>query len=208
MKLMTYKSDGTQAGEQDFAIPEFEGDKGRQALKQVILAHLANKRQGTKLVKNRGTVHGTGKKPFRQKGTGRARQGAMNRVQHYHGAVVHGPKRQDWTQKINRKMRQLALRRALFERAVDGEVGVIEKFEFEQPKTRLFNAVLKNIQPEGKILAVDDGWSDVTLLAGRNLERLSFSRAADLCALDLAKYDKIVFTSRGMEKVLARAATE
>lgn len=205
MILKVFTPDGANVSEKDFAIPTFEGDKGVKALRQVLLAYLANKRQGTHSTKTSSTVHGTGKKPFRQKGTGQARQGARNRNQHYHGAVTHGPHPRDYSQKISKKLKKLAFSRALFDRAVAGEVAVIERFEVAQPKTRLFNQLLTRLEGEArKILIVDDSWAHNTLLAARNIERLSLQEASDLNALDLAKYDKIIMSEKGIDKVLAR----
>lgn len=205
MKLKLYTPDGSQSAEKDFAIPEYQGDKGLPALRQVLIAYQANKRQGTSSTKTSSTVHGTGKKPFRQKGTGMARQGARNRAQHYHGAVSHGPQPRDYRQKISSKMRQLALGRALFERASAGEIDVIERFDISQPKTRLFNGVVTQIAPSAKkLLVVDDAWADTVALAARNIEMVSLALARELNALDLAQYDRILMTERGIEQVLSR----
>jgi len=142
MKIKFFSADGSSTSEKDFPIPQFEGDKGLQALKQVILAIQANQRQGTVSTKTRSTVHGTGKKPFRQKGSGTARQGSKVAPQHYHGSVAHGPQPRDFSQRVNKKMRQMALSRALFDRVVDGEVSVIEKWEVADRKTKLFNELV------------------------------------------------------------------
>jgi large subunit ribosomal protein L4 len=206
MKLKVYTTDGSSCTEKDFAIAEFSDDKGLKALKQVLLAFMANKRQGTHSTKTSSTVHGSGKKPFRQKGTGMARQGAKTRVQHYHGAVSHGPQPRDYTQKISKKMKQLALRRALFDRAAAGEVDVIERFEVADAKTKIFNGIINNIDAQAKkILVVDDSWSDTTILAARNIARVFISDAKDVNALDLSKYSKIIVSEKGLECVLNRA---
>ncbi|KAF0093829.1 MAG: large subunit ribosomal protein L4 [Puniceicoccaceae bacterium 5H] len=204
MKLKLYTADGASSSEKEYAIPSYEGDKGVQALKQVILAYQANRRQGTVSTKTVTTVHGTGKKPFRQKGTGRARQGSMVRPQHYHGAIAHGPQPRDWSQKVNRKMKRLALARALFERAKDGEVAVIEKWEVTERKTKLFNAILQNIAPAGRVLVLDDSWSHQNILAARNLARVEVTEAGDVNALDLCDYDRVVVSEKGIEKLLSR----
>jgi len=206
MKLKVYTTDGSSCTEKDFAIAEFSDEKGLKALKQVLLAYMANKRQGTHSTKTSSTVHGSGKKPFRQKGTGMARQGAKTRVQHYHGAVSHGPQPRDYTQKISKKMKQLALRRALFDRAAAGEVDVIERFEVADAKTKIFNGIINNIDAQAKkILVVDDSWSDTTILAARNIARVFISDAKDVNALDLSKYSKIIVSEKGLECVLNRA---
>lgn len=204
MKLDYFQADGTAGPEKEVAIPEFAGDKGLQALKQVIVSLQANRRQGTVSTRTRSTVHGTGKKPFRQKGTGMARQGTRVGPQHAHGAVAHGPQPRDYRQRINRKMRKVALGRALFDRAVDGEVSLIEKWELSDRKTRLFNELLQKIAPEGKVLVVDDNWSDQVLLAGRNIARLEITEAAEVNAEDLCRYDRIVVSEKGIERLLSR----
>jgi large subunit ribosomal protein L4 len=204
MKLKYFSKDGSSSSERDFSIPQFEGDKGLQALKQVILSLQANKRQGTVSTKTRSTVHGTGKKPFRQKGTGTARQGSRVAPQHYHGSVAHGPQPRDFSQHINKKMRQVALSRALFDRAADGEVLVIEKWETSDRKTRLFNELLGRIAPAGKLLVLDDSWSDQNLLAVRNIQRVSINEASDVNAYDLSRYDQVIVSEKGMERLLAR----
>jgi large subunit ribosomal protein L4 len=204
MKLKVFNSEGGSPVEKDFPIPEFDGDKGLQALKQVILAFLANRRQGTVSTKTRSTVHGTGKKPFRQKGTGMARQGSRVAPQHTHGSVAHGPQPRDYSQRINRKMRRLALSRALFDRALDGEVLVIEKWELNESKTRLFNAVINEVSPSGRLLVVDDSWADGNLLAARNIARIDVNEASDVNAFDLSRYDRIVISEKGLQRILDR----
>lgn len=204
MKIKVFNADGSSAAEKEFPVPQFEGDKGLQALKQVILAVQANKRLGTVSTKTRSTVHGTGKKPFRQKGTGSARQGSKVAPQHYHGSVAHGPQPRDFSQDVNKKMRKLALSRALFDRVVDGEVAVIEKWEVSELKTKLFNDLLGKVAPSGKLLVLDDSWADNTLLAARNINRVEINEASDVNALDLCNYDQVIVSEKGMERLLAR----
>ena len=204
MKIKVFSADGSSSSDKDFPIPQFEGDKGLQALKQVILSVQANKRQGTVSTKTRSTVHGTGKKPFRQKGTGSARQGSRVAPQHYHGSVAHGPQPRDFTQRINKKMRRVALSRALFDRALDGEVAVIEKWEVKDRKTRLFDELLGKIAPAGKVLIVDDSWSDQNVLAARNIRRISLNEASDVNAYDLSRYDQVILSEKGLERLLTR----
>lgn len=208
MKIKVFTADGSSATEREFEIPQFEGDKGLQVLKQVILAGMANRRQGTASTKTRRTVHGTGKKPFRQKGTGSARQGSRVGPQHYHGSVAHGPQPRDFSQRVNRKMRNAALSRALFDRVQDGEVAVIEKWEIGDRKTRLFNDVLQRIAPEGRLLVLDDSWSDQNILAARNIGRIDLNEASDVNALDLSDYDQVIISEKGLERLLNRLTRE
>ncbi len=204
MKLKVFNSDGSSAAEKEFPIPQFEGDKGLQALKQVILSVQANQRQGSVSTKTRSTVHGTGKKPFRQKGTGSARQGSKVAPNHYHGSVAHGPQPRDFNQHINKKMKKLALSRALFDRVVDGEVSVIEKWEIAERKTKLMHEILGKVAPAGKLLILDDSWSDNSLLAARNINRVEINEAEDVNAFDLSAYDQVIVSEKGMERLLAR----
>src|SRR5712672_531425 len=148
MKLQVFKSDGTSSTEKDFGIPTFEGDKGLQAVKEVIVAINANNRQGTHSTKTRGEVRGGGKKPWRQKGTGRARAGSIRSPLWGGGGVVFGPKPRDYSKKINSRVKALAFSRALFDRASAGEISVIEAFVAEPPKTKIVNQVVGRIAPK------------------------------------------------------------
>ena len=209
MKLRVFTTDATSNTERDFPIAEFEGDAGSRALNQVLLAYMANQRLGTVDTRTNKTVHGTGKKPFRQKGSGVARQGARNRSQHYHGAKAHGPHPRDYTQRISKTVKKLALARALFERARDGELDVIERFELPEAKTKVMNTVMARIDAKAKkVLIVDECWTDSTILATRNIARLYMAEACDVNALDFANYDRIVVSAQGMNTILARLGLE
>ncbi len=205
MKLKIFSPDGTTSREEDFSgLPVFEGDKGLQAVKEVIVAHRANARLGTHSTKTRGEVSGGGKKPWRQKGTGRARAGSNRSPIWVGGGVVFGPKPRDYSKKINAKVKALAFSRALFDRAVAGEIDLIERFEIEPVKTKVVNQVVSRIAPAGKILLVDDPFTADTLRAARNHKRISLQEAAKLNTLDLAQYKKIIVSLKALEKIIAR----
>lgn len=205
MKLKYFKADGSAAGEKEFTLPVFEGDKGVALLKQTVIAYQANKRQGTSKTKNYGEVAGSGKKIKPQKGTGGARHGDKRAPQMYKGGVVFGPRPRDWSKTITASAKKLALGRALFDLANEGGVKVIESFTVTQPKTKLVAAVLEKIQPEGKILLVDAAWADNSALAARNIERIELTDALTLNALDLVKFQSVLFTEQALAKVVARA---
>lgn len=207
MKLKVYSIDGTKSEEKEFsAFPTFDDDKGTAALRQVVIAQQANKRQGNACTKTRGEVSGSGKKLFRQKGTGRARQGMLRVPHQRHGGVAHGPKPRDYSQKINGKMKTLAFRRALFDRASEGGISVIEAFEVKEPKTKLFNQVLTTILPKhGKVLIIDDAFEDNAALAARNIEGLKLAVASDLSTLDVVRYRQIIVSAKGIETIITRA---
>ena len=123
-----------------------------------------------------------------------------------HGGVAHGPKPRDYSQKINRKVKLLALQRALFDRAQAGGISVIESFEFEVPKTKVFNSVLNNIIPSaGKVLVVDDVFTQNTALSARNVDGLSMTEAGNLNALDLVRSRNILISAKGIETLITRA---
>ena len=205
MKLTVFNSDGTTSSEKDFAgLPVFEGDKGLQAVKEVIVGINANNRQGTHSTKTRGEVRGGGKKPWRQKGTGRARAGSIRSPLWVGGGVVFGPKPRDYSKKINGKVKDLAFSRALFDRAVAGEIAVIEAFATKVAKTKAMNVIVTRIAPKGKVLLVDAPFAVETARASRNIERVSLQEAAKLNTLDLAQYKKIIVSSKALETIIAR----
>lgn len=205
MKLKVYSSDATKSSEKDFNLPTFEGDRGLQAVKEVVVAHRANARQGTRSTKTRGEVRGGGKKPWNQKGSGRARAGSSRSPLWGGGGVVFGPKPRDFSKKINNKVKALAFSRALFDRAAAGDVDVIEAFAPAQPKTKLMSKVVRTIAPKGKVLLVDAPFTAEASRAAGNLDRVSLQEAAKLNTLDLVQYTKIVVSSKAIETIIARA---
>jgi large subunit ribosomal protein L4 len=205
MKLTVFSSDGKTSSEKDFAgLPTFEGDKGLQAVKEVVVAINANNRQGTHSTKTRGEVRGGGKKPWRQKGTGRARAGSIRSPLWSGGGVVFGPKPRDYSKKINGKVKSLAFSRALFDRASAGELAVIEQFGAAPSKTKVVSQVVSRIAPKGKILLVDAPFTAETARAARNIGRVSLQEAAKLNTLDLCQYQKIVVSAKALDAIIAR----
>lgn len=205
MKLKVFSSDGTTSREQEFAgLPNFEDDKGVQALKETIVAIRANQRQGTRSTKTRGEVRGGGKKPWRQKGTGRARAGSTRSPLWVGGGVVFGPRPRDFSKKVNAKVKALAFSRALFERVSAGEILAIDAWQVAQPKTKVINEIITRIAPEGRTLLVDATFSTDAARAARNIERVSLQEAANLNVLDLAQYKQIIISTQALEKIIAR----
>jgi large subunit ribosomal protein L4 len=170
------------------------------------VAHQANARLGTHSTKRRGEVRGGGKKPWRQKGTGRARAGSTRSPLWPGGGIVFGPKPRDYTKKINGKVKALAFGRALFDRAVAGDIDVIENFEIPAAKTRVISQILTRIAPKGKVLIVDDPFAPEMRRAARNLNRITMQEAVKLNTLDLCQYGRIVVSTRALDKIIARAS--
>ena len=205
MKLKVYNSDGSFSHEAEYeGIPVFEGSRGLQAVKEVVVAQAANARQGTRSTKTRAEVSGGGKKPWRQKGTGRARVGSNRSPIWVGGGVVFGPRPRDFSKKINSRVKTLAFQRAFFDRATTGEIEIIEKLATDSAKTKDINGVLTRIAPSGRILLVDSNFENNSVRAVRNLFRVSTAEAAHLNTTELCRYDRILLTSSAMDAVVGR----
>ena len=187
-------------------VPEtvFGRDYNESLIHQLVVAYQANARQGTRAQKDRQMVKHSTKKPFKQKGTGMARQGSKVGPHQYHGAVAHGPQPHDWSQKINKKMKKLALSRALFDRALDGEIVLIANWEVSASKAKIFNQLLGSVAPEGRVLIVDDAWNDQNILAARNIARVDISEAKDVNSVDLCDHATIILSEKGLDTLLSR----
>ena len=205
MKLKIFTIDATKSSEKEFNIPTFEGTRGQQAVKEVVVAHQANARQGTRSTKTRGEVRGGGKKPWAQKGTGRARAGSIRSPLWGGGGVVFGPKPRDFSKKINGKVKALAFSRALFDRATAGDISVIENFASKDAKTKAMGQVINRIAPKGKVLIVDAPFTTEAQRAARNLGRVTLQEAVKLNTLDLVQYSAIVVSSKALDQIIARA---
>lgn len=205
MKIKFYGIDGVCSGEREYNIPEFEGDRGLQVLKEVIIAYQANLRQGNACTKTRGDVHGSGKKPFRQKGTGMARQGEKRSPLARGGGVVFGPKPRDFSINVNRKEKRLALQRALFDSVVEGKLVVLEALKtLDAPKTAEMVSVFDKIVPSKKCLLIDSDFSENQLLSIRNLNRIFSIDVNSVNALDLSRYPQIIMTERALTAFLEK----
>src|SRR5260221_13100015 len=156
MKIPVKDNHGKDQGELDVKFPVVEGGRGSQAAHDVIVAFQANQRMGTACTKTAGEVAGSNKKPWRQKGTGRARAGSVRSPLWAGGGVVFGPKPRDFGKKVNNKARQLALRKALTERLKAGDVQVVADLKLDSPKTRGFTDLLAKLAIKGTALLVDD----------------------------------------------------
>jgi large subunit ribosomal protein L4 len=194
-KARYYKSDGKKGRAR--ALPDvlFDGVVNEAVLHRVVKAHLANQRQGTHAAKNRAAVAGGSRKPWRQKGTGRARQGSTRSPQWTGGGVAHAPKPRSYRQKTPKKMVQLALRSALSDRAAEGRVVVVDAWDFgTTPKTRLAKAALGDLGVEGRALVVVTPDDNTPSLSFRNLPDVHVLLASELNAYDVLCSDWVVFT--------------
>ena len=177
--------DGGTAGTVTLDDAVFGIEPNMAVLHQVVTAQLAAKRSGSANTKTRAEVKGGGAKPYRQKGTGRARQGSIRAPQFTGGGIVHGPKPRSFRKKVNKKMNRLALCSALSDRAQSERVVVVDQWQFETPKTKDALTALENLDLEGKVMMVVAASDDATIRSFRNLPSVQLVQAAELNAYDV-----------------------
>lgn len=158
-------------------------------------------RQGTADTKTRSEVSGGGKKPWRQKGTGRARQGSTRAPHWYHGGVVFGPHPRSYDKKMNRKERRLALKSALAYKAIEKELIIVDKFEIESAKTKDVKALLTNLKADKNILIVVDELTENMILSTRNLNNVILLQASEINVLDVISADKMIITEAAVKQI-------
>ncbi len=180
----------------DLALSDyvFAIEPHQQALYDVVNAQRAAMRQGTHSTKTRAEVRGGGRKPWRQKGTGRARQGSTRSPQWRHGGIVFGPTPRSYAVKLNQKVRQLAFRSALSYQLQNGGLKVVEAIELAEPKTKLFTEFLSGLGVEGKTLVVSGSFDDNLVLASRNIPTVALASAAHVSVYDLLNCKNIILT--------------
>jgi len=183
----------------------FEAQVNVPVMHQVVVAQMAARRAGTRDTKTRGEVRGGGKKPYRQKGTGRARQGSIRAPHYAGGGVVWGPHPRDFAVKVPKKMRAAALRSALTDRAKENRIAVIDEVTFEAPKTKEALELLRAADIAGSVLLVLDGRDDNVERSFRNLPRVHLITVEQLNTYDVLARDWLVITRSALEKLNARA---
>jgi large subunit ribosomal protein L4 len=206
MKLTVKDIAGRDQGELEVKFSLIEDGKGTQAVHDAVVAHLANRRMGTACTKNAGEVAGTNRKPWRQKGTGRARAGSFQSPLWRGGGVVFGPKPRDFRKKVSKGTRQLALRKALSERLKSGDVVVVDDIKLSTLKTRDFLGVLSALKVEGTTLVVAAGQDKNLALASRNVPYIELATGDSLNTYQVLRFDKLLFTRSAFEQVEQRLA--
>ena len=198
--VSVYKTDGKEAGKIQLSDKVFGAEINKAVMHDAIVAHLANKRQGTQSALTRSEVRGGGIKPFRQKGTGRARQGTIRAPQMTHGGVVFAPKPRSYSQKLNKKVRAKALCSALSMKVTDKDMIVMEDLKMSSPKTKEMAAILKNLKAE-KALIVTNGKDEDVVRAAANLQDVKTTMADTLSVYDILKYDKFIITKDAVKAI-------
>jgi large subunit ribosomal protein L4 len=208
MKLTIKDNKGNSAGELEVTFPLVEDGRGTQAVHDVVVAYQAAQRMGTACTKTMGEVAGSGKKPWRQKGTGRARAGSFASPLWRGGGVVFGPKPRDFAKKVSRNTRQLALRKALSERLRSGDIVLVDELKLSSSKTKDFLQMLKALELKGSTLIVAQAADPNLTLATRNVPHVALATSDSLNTYDVLRPDKLVFTRGAFEQVEARLKTE
>ncbi|KAB1644372.1 50S ribosomal protein L4 [Pseudoclavibacter sp. CFCC 14310] len=206
-KIDVLTAEGKKSGSVELPADLFDVQPNVPLIHQVVVAQLAAARQGTAKVKNRGEVSGAGRKPFKQKGTGNARQGSIRAPHMTGGGIVHGPVPRDYTQRTPKKMIAAALRGSLSDRARNGRVHVItDVVSGETPSTKAAKAVLAQFAADANILLVVDRTDELTIKSVRNLQNVNSLDAGQLNAYDVLVADDVVFTKQAFEQFVGRAA--
>ena len=196
-----YKQDGSQNGTIDLNADIFGIEPNENAEFEAILRQRASMRQGTHAVKNRSAVSGGGKKPWRQKGTGRARQGSILSPQFLGGGIVFGPTPRSYKYSLPRKVRQLAIKSALSQKVLDNALVVVDALNFDAPKTKEFAGVMDNLKVAEKVLVVVTDDDKNAALSARNLANATVVTPAGVNILSVVDSQKIVITKSALSQV-------
>ncbi len=203
--VSVYNMEGKEVGTLTLNDAVFGVEINEHLLHMAVVAQLANKRQGTQKAKTRGEVSGGGRKPWRQKETGHARQGSTRAPQWKGGGVVFAPSPRDYTITLNKKEKRLALKSALTSRVQENKLIVVDEMKFDEIKTKNFKAVLNNLKVE-KALVVLDGDNKNAVLSARNIEGVKTAAVNTINVYDILKYNTVVATKAavaGIEEVYA-----
>ena len=198
--VKVYKQTGEAAGSIALDDTVFGAERNVALIHQVVVAQLANKRQGTKSALTRAEVAGGGRKPWRQKGTGNARQGSIRAPQWKHGGVVFAPKPRDFSQKINKKMKEAAFRSAISSKVADDQLKVVEEIRVSG-KTKEMAAVTSALKRDRRTLVVLTEGDDLVVRAANNLEKIDTVKAEFVSVLDLMNHTDVVLTKAAVKQI-------
>ncbi len=196
----------SKAAAKEAKIDIIEDGRGTQAVHDVVVAMRAARRSGTANTKTKAEVDLSGAKPWRQKGTGRARAGYKSSPIWRGGGVVFGPKPRDYSKKVSRSVRRLAFQKALSERISAGDVLTIDKFLVPEIKTKSFIAMLKKATDARKVLLIADSFDENTFKSARNVKTAQLATASDVNTEQLLAFEKILVTQKALEKLAERTS--
>ncbi|MGJ7922982.1 50S ribosomal protein L4 [Neobacillus sp. LXY-4] len=200
-KVALFSQNGSQVGEIELNDSVFGIEPNNHVLFEAVIMQRASLRQGTHKTKIRSEVAGGGRKPWRQKGTGRARQGSIRSPQWRGGGTVFGPVPRSYSYKLPKKVRRLAIKSALSSKVLAENILVLENLAFETPKTKEFTAVLKGLSVTSKALIVTADLDENVALSARNIPGVTVVTASGINVLDVLNHDKLIMTKQAVEKV-------
>ncbi|MGN7457587.1 50S ribosomal protein L4 [Paenibacillus pasadenensis] len=200
-KVAIFNVSGSQVGDIELSEHVFGIEPNSHVLHSAVLLQQAAERAGTHKTKGRSEVRGGGRKPWKQKGTGRARQGSIRSPQWVGGGTVFGPTPRSYSFKLPKKVRRLAIRSALSSKVIASELIVLDQLSFEAPKTKEFKAVLNNLKVGRKALVVTAEFENNVALSARNIPGVKFVAADGINVLDVLSHDQLIITKDAVEKV-------
>lgn len=200
-KVAVYNISGAQVGEIELNDAVFGIEPHVQVMHSAVVMQLASRRLGTHKTKGRSEVRGGGRKPWRQKGTGRARQGSIRAPQWVGGGTVFGPTPRSYAYKLPKKVRRLAIKSALSSKVLDNNIVVLDELQMSRPKTKEFVNILKNLKVDRKALVVAADYNDNVALSARNIPGVKFVAADGINVLDVLQHDKLIITKDAVQKV-------
>ena len=200
-KVSLFKQDGSQIGEIELNAAVFGVEPNEDVIFDAVIMQRASLRQGTHAVKNRSAVRGGGRKPWRQKGTGRARQGSIRSPQWVGGGTVFGPTPRSYSYKLPKKVRRLALQSVLSQKVLEGKLVVVDDLSFAAPSTKEFKSVLNNLKVDAKTLLVLEGTNANAYFSARNLANVKVIDEGNVNVLDVVNYDTLVITKAALSTV-------
>lgn len=200
-KVALFNQAGQQIGDIELSDAVFGIEPNNHVLYDAIIMQQASLRQGTHATKTRAEVSGGGRKPWRQKGTGRARQGSIRAPQWVGGGTVFGPQPRSYAYKLPKKVRRLALKSALSAKVKENEIVVLDGLQFAAPKTKEMVKVLNNLNVDKKALVVTGEFEENVALSARNIPGVKFVTAEGVNVLDLVAHDKLIITKDAVQKV-------
>ena len=198
--VSVYNIEGKEVGSIELNDAVFGVEVNEHLVHMAVVNQLANNRQGTQSAKTRSEVSGGGRKPWRQKGTGHARQGSTRSPQWTGGGVVFAPKPRDYSFKMNKKEKRIALLSALSSKVVDNKIVVLDAFNLDEVKTKKFAEVMSNLKVD-KALVVIEGENKNVVLSGRNIPTVKVSATNEINTYDVLKYETLVVTKAAVEKL-------
>jgi large subunit ribosomal protein L4 len=199
-QVSVYNMEGKEVGKMDLLDDIFGIEVNEHLVHMAVVQHLANMRQGTQKAKTRSEVSGGGAKPWRQKGTGHARQGSTRSPQWRHGGVVFAPVPRDYSFKLNKKEKRIALKSALTNKVTEGKLMVIDEIKFDEIKTKKFAEFLNNIKADKALVVIKEN-DENTILSARNIANANTALADNINVYDIMKAGTLVLTKDSVKKI-------